>query len=115
MSPMVSVTPIFLSPKAKMSRVPRKFLNSNNRLRQYLNVFFYLIGEKERLKGKGIYFVRTTPPGKPVNPNGSNDNEVLFGEISEHTVTSLNVIINNVFKPLVDRLEPVDWGVCEEE
>jgi hypothetical protein len=72
-------------------------------------------GEKERLKGKGIYFVRTTPPGKPVNPNGSNDNEVLFGEISEHTVTSLNVIINNVFKPLVDRLEPVDWGVCEEE
>ena len=90
-------------------------LNLNNRLRQYLNVRYYLIGEKERLKGKGIYFVRTTPPGKPVNPNGSNDNEVLFGEISEHTVTSLNVIINNVFKPLVDRLEPVDWGVCEEE
>jgi hypothetical protein len=90
-------------------------LNLNNRLRQYLNVRSYLIGEKERLKGKGIYFVRTTPPGKPVNPNGSNDNEVLFGEISEHTVTSLNVIINNVFKPLVDRLEPVDWGVCEEE
>jgi len=27
----------------------------------------------------------------------------------------LNVIINNVFKPLVDRLELVDWGVCEEE
>ena len=44
-----------------------------------------------------------------------NDNDVLFGEISEHTVTSLNVVINNVFKPLVDRLEPADWGVCEEE
>jgi len=50
-----------------------------------------------------------------VNPNGTSDNEVLFGEISEHTVTSLNVIINQVFKPLVDRLEPVDWGVCEDE
>jgi hypothetical protein len=72
-------------------------------------------GEKERLKGKGLYFVRTTPPGKPVNPNLGNDNDVLFGEISEHTVTSLNVVINNVFKPLVDRLEPADWGVCEDE
>jgi len=69
------------------------------------------------LKGKGLYFVRTTPPSKPaVNLNGSNDNEVLFGEISEHTVTALNIIINNVFKPLVDRLDPVqDWGTCEEE
>lgn len=114
-SPMVSVTPslagaVEVSPKTAWHFL----LNLNNRLRQYLNRY-YLIGEKERLKGKGIYFVRTTPPGKPVNPNGSNDNEVLFGEISEHTVTSLNVIINNVFKPLVDRLEPVDWGVCEEE
>lgn len=113
---MVSVTPslagaVEVSPKTAWHFL----LNLNNRLRQYLNVPYYLIGEKERLKGKGIYFVRTTPPGKPVNPNGSNDNEVLFGEISEHTVTSLNVIINNVFKPLVDRLEPVDWGVCEEE
>lgn len=77
--------------------------------------FYVTDGEKERLKGKGLYFVRTTPPGKPVNPNGSSDNEVLFGEISEHTVTTLNVIINQVFKPLVDRLEPVDWGVCEDE
>ena len=80
-----------------------------------LTIILYLIGEKERLKGKGLYFVRTTPPGKPVNPNMGNDNDVLFGEISEHTVTSLNVVINNVFKPLVDRLEPADGGVCEEE
>jgi hypothetical protein len=51
-------------------------------------------GEREKLKGKGIYFYRTTPADKPVNPNSSNDGDVLFGEISEHTVTSLNVIIN---------------------
>lgn len=30
-------------------------------------------------------------------------------------MTSLNVIINQVFKPLIDRLEPADWGVCEDE
>ncbi len=56
------------------------------------------------------------PPGKPINPNNSNnDNEVLFGEISQNVVTSLNVIINQVFKPLVDRLEKDDWGACEDE
>ena len=59
--------------------------------------------------------MRTTPPGKPVNANGSSDNEVLFGEISEHTITSLNVIINQVFKPFLDRLDTTDWGLCEDE
>lgn len=59
--------------------------------------------------------MRTTPIGKPVNPNGSFDNDILFGEISEHTVTALNTIINNVYKPFVERLEPVDWGMCEAE
>jgi hypothetical protein len=38
-----------------------------------------------------------TKPGKPINANGQNDQEVLFGEISEHTVTSLNNIINSIF------------------
>lgn len=39
----------------------------------------------------------------------------MFGEISEHTVTSLNTIINQVYKPLVDRLDQGAWGVCEDE
>ena len=46
---------------------------------------------------------------------GSNDNEVLFGEISEHTVITLNTLLNNVYKPLIDRLDPADWGVCEAD
>jgi hypothetical protein len=54
----------------------------------------YLIGEKEKLKGKGIYFVRTTPKEKGINLNSGNDGEVLFGEISENTVTSLSVVVN---------------------
>jgi hypothetical protein len=63
-----------------------------------------------KLKGKGCYFVRTTKPGKPVNVNGQNDNEVMFGEISEHTVTSLNTIINSIFRPSVSGLEAPEWG-----
>ena len=38
---------------------------------------------------------------------------MLFGEISENTVTSLDTIINRVFKPSVDRYE--EWGQCEME
>ena len=32
--------------------------------------FFVTDGEKVKLKGKGVYFFRTLPPGKPINPNG---------------------------------------------
>jgi len=75
---------------------------------------FYLTdGEKIKLKGKGIYFMRCTPPGKQITPTGTNDNEVLFGEISEHSVFTLNTIVNNVYKPLVDKIDAADWGSCE--
>lgn len=77
--------------------------------------FFVTDGERVKLKGKGVYFVRCTPPGRPINISGGNDNEVLFGEISANTVTSLNTIINQVYKPLVDRLDESAWGVCEED
>jgi hypothetical protein len=74
-----------------------------------------ILGEKIKLKGKGVYFMRCVPPGKPITASGTNDNEVLFGEISEHTVFSLNIIINNIYKPLVDKLDTSDWGACEQE
>jgi len=50
-----------------------------------------------------------------VNTNGTSDNEILFGEISEHAVYSLNTIINSVYKPMVGTLDPVEWGSCEDE
>lgn len=59
--------------------------------------------------------MRCTPPGKPISTTGTNDNEVLFGEVSEHTVFALNNIINSVYKPLVDKLDGADWGSCEPE
>lgn len=57
----------------------------------------------------------TVPPGRPITTTATNDNEVLFGEISEHTVFTLNTIVNNVYKPLVDKLDTNDWGSCETE
>ena len=77
--------------------------------------FFVTDGEKLKLKGKGVYFVRTTPQGKPVSAGNTNDNEVLFGEISEHTVTSLDTVINLIYKPFIEKLGPQEWGVCEAD
>ena len=80
-----------------------------------LNSFFCSIGEQEKLIGKGVYFLRTTPAGKGVNPSKGDDNEVLFGEMSDHAVPALNTLINNVFKPLVDKMAVEDWKSCEVE
>jgi len=77
--------------------------------------FFITDGEKLKLKGKGVYFMRCTPPGKPITASGTNDAEVLFGEINEHTVFALNTVVNQVYKPLVDKLDGNDWGSCEPE
>lgn len=56
-----------------------------------------------------------TNPDKAINEKASHDDEVMFGEVSEHTVTSLNTTINGVFKPLVENLTKAEWGVCEDE
>jgi dynein heavy chain, axonemal len=55
------------------------------------------------------------PPGKAINPSGTQDNEVLFGQVHEQTVTILNTVINSVYKPLIDRLQNDEWGDCEVE
>lgn len=77
--------------------------------------FFVTHGDKEKLRGKGLYFLRCVPPGKAINPSGTNDNEVVFGEISDYTISALNTIVNNVYKPLVQKLAKEEWGSCEDD
>jgi hypothetical protein len=84
---------------------------------QYFNSpkeFSVTDGEKTKLSGKGCYFLRNSER-KKINEANQNDSSVLFGEISEHSVYSLNTIINQIFKPLVDQLGEEDWGKCEED
>jgi hypothetical protein len=52
---------------------------------------------------------------KPISLTGTNDESVMFGEISEATVNCLNLIINYIYKPSVDRIDKSEWGSCEEE
>jgi len=68
-----------------------------------------------KLRGKAVYFIRNKRPGEAISATGQNDSEVLFGEVSEQTITTLNTYINNVYKPMMDRLENNDWGVCEQD
>lgn len=67
------------------------------------------------MTGKGCYFLRCLPPGTAVNEKNHNDGEVLFGEVNENSVGTLNTLINNIYKPLVDKLPVDDWGVCETD
>jgi dynein heavy chain len=97
-------------------QLPQKVTESGEVVEYGSHKEFYVTeGEKIKLKGKGVFFVRTTGQGKPINSNGQFDNEVLFGEISEYTVTSLNTVINQIYKPFVERLQTADWGNCESD
>lgn len=75
-------------------------------------------GEKYKLIGKGVYFVRTTDsdsvPKKDIS-KGTTDGDVIFGEVSEHAVTTLNTVINQCYKPLVENLGEEDWSKCPNE
>jgi len=73
-------------------------------------------GEKVKLIGKGLYFVRTTDPdsNKDIS-KGTTDGDVIFGEISEHAVTTLNTVINQIYKPLIENLTESDWDRCPSE
>jgi dynein heavy chain, axonemal len=71
-------------------------------------------GSNIKLRGYGIYFVRTNSE-RPINEKVANDEEVLFGEVSEHSVNTLNTTINSIYKPMIENLTKDEWGVCEAE
>ena len=79
------------------------------------NLNFAVTGESCKLRGKGVYFLRNTKDNAAINQTGTTDEQVLFGEISEHTVGVLKTLINNVYKPLIDQMNPEEWKMCETE
>jgi hypothetical protein len=88
-----------------------KILNSSHK------EFLITDGEKFKLLGKGLYFLRADiKDDKPINTNtDGDDGSILFGEVSEHSITTLNTTINQCFKPMVDSLTKADWKQCEED
>lgn len=39
-----------------------------------------------------------------------NDDTVMFGEITENSVKSLNFLINKIYKPIIEKMEVQEWG-----
>ena len=67
------------------------------------------------MRGKGVFFMRNVKPGEKINQTVVSDDQVLFGEISEHTVGVLKTLINNVYKPLLTQMAESDWKQCEAD
>lgn len=39
----------------------------------------------------------------------------MFGEVSEHSVKTLNYLVNAIYKPMVERMDRAEWGSCTDE
>ena len=59
--------------------------------------------------------MRNTKGGAPIPATATTDENVLFGEISEHTVGVLKTLINNVYKPMLDKMDGAEWKMCEAD
>lgn len=68
-----------------------------------------------KLCGKGLYFLRITPPGKPINTQKTDDGEVMCGEVHENSQNVLNTVVSNIYARFIDKLSPEEWGSCEPE
>ena len=81
-----------------------------------LLIYFIIgLGDNIKLRGKGVFFMRNTKGNAAINQQQTNDEQVLFGEISEHTVGVLKTLINNVYKPMLDNMAKDDWKMCEAD
>ena len=68
-------------------------------------------GEHEdvRIKGRGVYFLRTVGDQKSVKTDIPTDHELLFGEVGALPLESLNGGLNEIFKPIVCKSNAVVW------
>jgi len=75
---------------------------------------FITNGENERLKDKAVYFIRNLPEGKKsVELTESNDNQVIFGELSPNILQQLNNTLDMGYQPMIELIPKPDWGSCE--
>jgi hypothetical protein len=92
---------VYYQPQYTISPDNNEVKIQNNSTRDFL----ITDGEKVKLLGKGLYFLRANiVDDKPINVNTESDDSILFGEVSEHSITTLNTTINQCFKPMIDGL-----------
>jgi dynein heavy chain len=69
-------------------------------------------GADDRLKGKFCYFIRSAPEGKGVDASKVCDADLSFGSLNDVPLKTLEVLLNQLYKPLVD--EQTQLGKADE-
>eukprot|EP00392_Amoebophrya_sp_AT5.2_P015403 g15605.t1 len=72
-------------------------------------------GDKERLKGRAAYFVRTCAEDKAVKDDVATDNDILYGEISGAPLASMGAGLGTWFVPLINKSAGDQFGLCPAE
>jgi len=66
---------------------------------------FITYGDKEKLKEKAVWFLRNVHPHAPrkaVKLEEPNDNEIIWGEITPHTIPQLRHLMKKVYVPFLN-------------
>lgn len=85
--------------------------------------FIYTTGEHEdyRIKNRAVYFLRNVYDNKgmvsdkEIKKDTATDADVLFGEVTQCPLESLNTGLLEVFKPMICKSSSVDWCSCDPE
>ena len=72
--------------------------------------FIISFGEKERLKSKGVFFLR--PLGKAVKLDSATGDDLLFGELAPNPLESLDATLARIFLPYLSQASVEQWGRC---
>lgn len=76
---------------------------------------FLTYGDTERIKDKAVWFLRNLPENKKkININETNNEEVLFGEVTPNPVRVLSYMIEYIYDPLING-EKHDWGLTDSD
>ena len=62
---------------------------------------------------KCCYFVRNIPPGAPLDLTKSGDADLLFGELGDSVLGTIEAILSQSYRPMLDTYD--NWGKVDEE
>jgi len=78
------------------------------------STLFLSEGESEALSRKCCYFVRNVSPNEQLSEDKEPDQgDLLFGELSGHPLSSIESLLSNVYKPMIEACG--DWGKVDDE
>ena len=62
---------------------------------------------------KSCYFVRNTPPGEALDLSKSGETDLLFGELGDSALGTIEAILSQSYRPMIDEYD--SWGKVDDE